>query len=582
MHPSRPAWLPSNSPVGTSSDLDRILGLPRRPAYDESSDYSALVARLTAEFRRPAGTMTLLPTQAFSIAEARSVGGLVGLIRVGGGKTLLGLLLPVALGVKRAVLLLPSQLKAQLLNRSFPELGKHWRIANVRGADVAYPDTDALIYPVSYSELSSLKQADVLEKYDPELIICDEAHHLRRLESARTRRFDRYVIAASRAGKLKHVIEMSGSMMSNSLRDLRFIRYALGRYAPIPWDEGTLNQWADALDPIDRPCPPGALVKLKSRPEESVRAAFRRRFVETPGVVATTESPLPIRLVIKERPLTLPKSVTDVLAQMRKTWVTPWGEEITDALTFSRYGRQIACGLLYRRIWPRNEPVSVREEWLEARAEWHREVRSYLATKAKEGMDSPLALANAARDGRRPSRNYERWVEVRDLAEPDVEPHWVDDFAVRDAVEWGRQHRGVIWYDHDAFGREVAALGGYPLIDGGQSGEAVLSGLSKFTQGSAPTVVASRHARGTGTDGLQHHYAEQLVTTPSSSGDKWEQLLGRLRRLGQDAPTVTTWVYLHTPECRTAFESARRDAEFLEETTGNQQMLTSATYAGPT
>lgn len=580
---SAPAWLPSTRPVGNSSDLERILALPRRPAFDEHRDSRAQVDAYTTEFRRPGGKMTLRPSQAFCLDEARRVGGLVALLGVGTGKTLLGLTLPLALGVKRAVLLMPPQLKTQLLERNYPDLSEHWRLPNVVGAGLVYPDTDAVIYPIAYSELSSLTKADVLERIQPEAIIADEAHNLRRLESARTKRFLRYVLAASKAGSLKSLCLMSGTLAQDSIEDLRFVCYALGKYAPVPWDVGTLRAWADALDPVDRPSPPGELVRLCA-PGESPRSGFRRRLVETPGVVATTTSPLAVKLVYRERPLETPKTVRDVLAEMHRTWTTPWGEEIEDALTFSRYARQIAAGLLYRRTWPRNEPLAVRQEWLEARAEWFREVRAYLtrpaAVTGRSVLDSPKALELAATDGRRPSRNFDRWSAVRNEAEPDQVAVWVDDFLVRDAIAWGREHRGVIWYEHDALGRRIAAEGGYALIDGGASGEAVLGALDAARRAGRehPTVVASRPARGTGTDGLQYHFWEQLITTTSSNGARTEQLLGRLHRLGTEARTITTWVYRHTPEMAAALDNARREAAFLLETTGNEQKLCVAEF----
>jgi hypothetical protein len=568
-----PVWVRRAPAVGKSSDLDRVAALPRRPAFDESHDYSALVEELTAAFRRPNGTMTLLPAQAFSLSEARSVGGLVGLLAVGSGKTLLSLLLPVAFGAKRTVLLLPPQLKAQLVQTSFPELSKHWRIPNVVGGVTAFGDTDAVIYPVAYSELSSLKRAGVLEALQPDCIVADEAHNLRRTESARTDRFLRYVIRAAKAGSLKHLALLSGTLAQRSIEDLRFICYALGKYAPIPWDVGTLKSWAAALDPVDEPAESGAL-DVFCDPGESVRTGFQRRLVETPGVVATRASAIATRHVFTERAWATPPAVTEALANMRRTWVTPWGEAFDTAIEFSRYARQMATGLLYRRVWPRGEPETVRKEWLEARAEWNSEVRDVLSRPRRDGMDSPQALELAAKDGRWRSRTWARWEAVRELAKPENEPYWVDDGLVKDAIAWGREHRGLIWYSYEALGERIAREGGFPWVAGGDEGDEALRKLD-----GSQSVVISRPSRETGTDGLQRLYSEQLVTTPSSAGARWEQLLGRLHRLGQSAPVVTTWVYRHTPELRSAFEAALEEAKFAQEVSGNEQKLSLSEYS---
>lgn len=573
-----PVWVNPGRAVEDSQDLRRIAALPERPAFDDRNDYSALVSKWTERVRRPGGTMILRPVQAFCLEEAERTGGLTGLLAVGVGKTLLGLLLPVALSSRKAVILLPAQLKAQLLQRNFPELSKHFRIPNVVGASPVYPDTEQVIYVVSYSELSSSKTASVLETIQPDTVIRDEAHSLRNASAARTKRWRRYEKAARAVGTLKHVCDMSGTMATKTIRDLDLAKSALGMGTPVPRDYGTLQEWAWALDPTkgdDLPAPPGELLRL-ARPGESARAAFRRRLTTTPGVVATTSNPILVGLRFQTRPLALPANVAKTLVEMRRTWVTPWGEEIQDAKDFSRYARQIAAGLLYRRTWPNNEPASARTEWLEARAEWHREVRAFLARSSKPGMDSPKLVAAAAANGKRPSAAYDRWAAVKDLAKPATEPYWCDDFLVKDAIAWGRAHVGLIWYEHVALGARVAAEGGFVHVPGGEVGEAALAALD-----GTRTVVISRPSRGTGTDGLQRLFDKQLVTTTSSNGSKWEQLLGRLHRSGSTADRVTTWVYRHTPEMIDAFDAAVRDAAFLEETTGNEQKLNSADFDFP-
>jgi hypothetical protein len=574
-----PVWLSKPAEVGSSTDLDRVCALPRRPAYTDDGDYGALAAALTAEFRSETGYMALRANQAVVLDEARRVGGVVGLLGVGSGKTLISLLLPIALGAERAALLLPSQLKAQLLQRSYPEMLEHWRLPTLHGAS-AKGTAPGVIYPVTYEELSRAKTARVLEELDPDVVVADEAHHLRRAVSVRTGRFLKFVVAACGRGSLRSICLLSGTLVRDSINDLAFVRWALGKYAPIPWDAGTLAAWAAALDPVPYPAPPGALLRLCD-PNEPPRSGFRRRFTETPGVVATTASPLPTRLVLESRSVKVPGSVLGALASLRDTWTTPWGEEFDDVLDFSRYADQIALGFAYRRTWPRGEPENIRREWLEARSAWNSEIRSVLdRSRGTAGRaDSPGLLEQAAREGRWASRTYARWAAVRDLAKPSQEPVWVDGGLVQDAVAWGRGRKGLIWTEYDAFGRAVAKAGGWPYVAGGAKGDRALSDL--LASKGATTAVLSIPARGVGTDGLQRHYTEQLVTTPPAGGAQWEQLLGRLVRLGQDAPVVCTGVYLHTPEYRRSFSDARRDAAFLAETTHNHQKLCSADVVVP-
>ena len=76
---------------------------------------------------------------------------------------------------------------------------------------------------------------------------------------------------------------------------------------------------------------------------EAVRAGFRRRLVETPGVVATEEGALGTSLVLHGmRPL-VPSIVNDALQKLRNKWEIG-GEELTNAQDYTRLARQQASG----------------------------------------------------------------------------------------------------------------------------------------------------------------------------------------------------------------------------------------------
>lgn len=572
---SAPIWVPNRVSVPNSSDLTRILALPTRPPFDDRADYSALVQELTAEFRLPSGAMQLLQQQAFSIQEMREVGGLVGLLSVGSGKTLLSLLLLLAMskrGVKRGVLLVPSATKAQLLKTQIPMLATHWRLPKVYTSSEEKSDSPGL-HLVTYTQLQKLETFNILEQLQPEMIIADEAQYLRRETSARSGRFLDYVKDACSAGTLRHIALLSGTMAQKSLLDLRFVVYALGKYAPIPIDRGVLQQWADALDPSESPAPFGALRQLCLE-GETPHEAFCRRLISTPGVVATRSTPIASKLKFVERPVVLSSKAAAAMKELRRTWTLPWGEEIAEASVFSLYARQLACGFLYKRIWPRNEPEDLRTEWLMAQSAWNAEVNRYITKNRKPGMDTELALRNAAINGTWKSGTWARWAKVKDLAHPENEAVWIDDFLVEDAVDWGRKHVGLIWYEFDAVGERIAQVGGFTQIGRGVAGERAMAGLTK----GVGAVVISRPSRYLGTDGLQYFFDEQLITTPMSGAAVNEQWLGRLHRLGQKSSVVTTHVYRHTPEVRQALEDAKIEAAYLQKTYSNQYKLCNAEF----
>jgi hypothetical protein len=121
-----------------------VLDLPGR---DLTSTYSASdFATLEAGLRAPPETRcicetlrkrcpsSLLTIQRLAILEAARVGGGIFPIGVGHGKTLTDLLLPLIMPeCKVAVLLLPANLRAQLVDVDWHYYGGHWRLPNLAG-----------------------------------------------------------------------------------------------------------------------------------------------------------------------------------------------------------------------------------------------------------------------------------------------------------------------------------------------------------------------------------------------------------------------------------------------------------------
>jgi hypothetical protein len=564
-------------PVGDSKDLQRVLALPRRTlTMPERTLFDGFKREGCGD---PACPLNggLRDIQAAALLEAKQAGGLLAPIAVGFGKTLVSLVLPTVLESKKTVLLVPPSLKPQLLERDYPHLAKHWRIPNLALGDVHYGDTDGLLWVVSYSALSTAPptdpetgqpQLDLLERLKPDLVVADEAHNVAN-PSARTRRFKRYF----KQNPTANLCALSGTMTSKSIKQYAHLaEIALGAGSPLPLYFPTLQEWSWALDPGDNQCEPGELLRLCG-PAEDVRSGFRRRLVETGGVVATSTGALGTSLVFHERVLAPDDATQRALRDLRSTWALPGGEELTDALSFSRAARQLACGVYLRWTWPRGEPVDVRMRWLEARRDWHRAIREKLKT-AGPGMDSPLLLARAASRGDWPCEAWQPWTEAKDTARPETEVVWVSTHMVEDAVAWGKKHVGVIWVEIPSVGERIAEVGGFPWFGAGPEASArILKETGKRT------VVASVQSHGEGKNMQCFH--TQLVTLPSSNGKKWEQLLGRLHRPGQQADEVGVVVYRHTEEMREALKKARDDASYIEATLGSQQKLLAATYTFP-
>jgi hypothetical protein len=310
--------------------------------------------------------------------------------------------------------------------------------------------------------------------------------------------------------------------------------------------------------------------------EETTREGYRRRLVETTGVVTSFDATLPVRLSLGVRtPPPAPPEVEQALAVLRGEAQRPDGEELTEQTEVAACARQLACGFFYRWIYPRGEPVELVERWFAARRAWFSELRRALEHDRRDMVDSPKLLRDAAERWHDPhyqgaaptwaSEAWPAWRDVRELVVPEVAHTWLSDWLVRDAVTWGREHVGVIWYGHRVVGEAIARAGGWRLYGGGdQASEDLLQDAGDRT------VVASIKAHGTGKNMQPWH--EALVTHVSSDAGVWEQLLARHHRTGQ-RQDVRVWVYQHTVELRQALEDARERARYVHGTTGLEQRL---------
>lgn len=583
-------------PVGNSPDLERILALPRRPGDVEEWLDDDLVEYLSSLVRRPgAEDFRLFPIQAGALIDLTEQGGGLGPIGVGEGKTIISLLLPVMMKSKVAVIMVPPSLKSKLIDVEYPDLQKKLRLPALAGYPVRFGDEEGTIHVVSYSQLSSQSGAQILEQIRPDLIVCDEAHALKDMSAARTKRFFRYL----RVNRQVRVVFLSGTLTSRSIKDFAHLsNAALKEGSPTPLSFPVIQEWAGALDARDEDerTPPGQLRRLCEREDEDVLVAYQRRLRETPGVVASGARIIPNGIIIQERKLTTPPEVEEALETLRKMNETPSGEELVYSLDVHRAGLQLSAGMYSRWIWPRGEPAEIIREWREARSVWRREKREYLKHRAREHMDSPGFLESAAKrwyngythdekdypalslNGPLPvwaAASYPRWADIEDKAEPQTEYVWISDFMVKDAVKFGKQAPCIIWYEHRDLGRRIAAEGGFRLFGEGEEASRELPALASSSGAGKETIVCSVQAHHKGHNLQAWH--KMLVTTWPSSGSTIEQLIGRAHREGQKEDDVLIWTYQHTPEVRKCFRDSQTRAKYIQTITGSAQRLCRAT-----
>lgn len=539
--------------VPNSIELQRVLALPRRDL-----DLST-VEDVTHIFHKPGGTMSLLPIQSASLIEAAIMNGLFGPLPVGEGKTLLSLLLPTALDSKKAVLLVPAPLREKTRREIAEVYSKHFELPL------------SVLTIVAYTELSSQKDADILERLKPDLIIGDEAHALRHKNTARWRRLDRYAKAHPEC----RFAWLSGTITSDSIRNYaHLIELALRKASPLPRGYREVMDWAGAIDvKPEYVMLPGALKKLCAEGED-VRAGYSRRLIQSRGVITTKKPSIGTSLVIRKLVPKIPERVQAVLKEIKKSWSVE-GNQFGDILQQHAYLRQVACGFYYLWDWPGGV---VDHEWLKARSAWHTAVGERLQ-HPKPGMDSVGLCALAADRWLKGKREgvvwncpeWADWKAVKHRPEPPKKTVWIDDFLCRDALARAAEHvkEGdpcILWVENRAIGFRLAEISGLVYYGEGTSADGVDQDI----------LIASRRVQATGIN-FQHHYGSCLFFVPPSGVDA-EQSIGRIHRRGQQRDQVTASWYGHTPELVASMERARAQALYQETTLQQKQKLCYASY----
>lgn len=616
---------PRGAPVSNSEDLTRILAIPRRKPLDLNSvEADAMVEYEMRKYARhnpncvckdidlqiKLGNRTcikrFLPVQAWALYEMSLMGGLVGSVPVGAGKTLLSVMGALALGEANTLLLVPPGLIEQLI-LDYQLIAEHFIVPSIivtrsGGYSNSWKRVRSgmpILHVLPYSLLQTKGNSTWIDNLGPTAIIADEVDALKDLGSARTKRIIRYFTGNDQMTPEQRAVRSrtkfacwTGSLTDQSVTEYSHLAaFALKYNSPVPLDQNTALEWARCLDAVPNPAPPGALIKL-CNPGESVRSAYRRRLSETCGFIVTGTSNVKIsggeslvRNNISERePPVIPSIVQSALDCVRNferpdtLAGSKYNEEIVEAMEQARYAQQIATGMFYRWIFPRQEPASLIDSWFAARKAWRKEQR-YKLFENIEQMDSPGLLEDAAKRyyGELPkelgkpvwkSEAWPAWRDVKDLVVPKTQAVRLHPFLVEDATQWATSNLGIVWYNMVEFAQWMGELSGLPVHEGGPHAAAAL----RKERGDR-SIIASIKSHGRGRNGLQFLFDKQLIAQTPASARIYEQLLGRLHRQGQKSNVVHTEVYLHTPEVSNSFEQALRRAEYVKETMGQNQKI---------
>jgi hypothetical protein len=549
-------------------DVSRIIALPRSPAVP--------VFDISRKLRPNATGIALRPVQQQALDALAATGGLLGVIGVGHGKSYIALLAGLAVNADNVIVLV-SPATVPYMQKLLEDLCARYHMPKVR--------------IVSWGNLSSQEANELLTEWSRfmqgnALLVADEAHFARNFDAARTRRLRVWL------DYHPHVkfVALSGTMTTRRMTDFAWLAArALGAASPVPtgeqcgaWDRVLANdmqspadfgavrpllEWAGCQD-----IPQKVGMRLTDAQQQTVREAFAERLRTCPGVVLTQGASCDASLYLSGMPIWdhALRNIRKRAEEIARTYRDPAGVELADEAEVARTAKRLSLGYYYQWAWPNNKPDY---EWMEKRQAWARKCRWLIENYARAGFDTRGLVENEARklmqQGSQAQwvQTYADWAAIENRAAPIKAVTWVDDHPLREIVAWARRYAPcLIWYDEEAVADKLDELGVQVYYAGEQIDNSQC----------ANTVALSVTAHGGSGLNLQG-WSRQVFTCVPSNGATWEQVLGRTHRQGQQSDEVWAWVPQYTAPLRRALEQARRDASWIETSTGNKQKLLLAT-----
>jgi hypothetical protein len=243
----------------------------------------------------------------------------------------------------------------------------------------------------------------------------------------------------------------------------------------------------------------------------------------------------------------------------------------TEAPQVAEAAKQIAQGFYYIWDWPEGKVDIL---WLEARSDWNKAVRKILQ-RNREGLDSPALVNDACEEvhtGKKiPEITSEImqawyvWGTQKHKPQPPIKVVWLSLALLEDALKWATQDSKprIIWYKHKEIEEQLSKH--IPVFGAGTDppeDHPVTCAMSIASQGEGKNL---------------HGWAHNLVLCPPSSGQPWEQLLGRTHRAKQQSDEVWCTYYDNLKPFSSAMRKAYASAQYFQASLGVPQKLLYAT-----
>lgn len=541
--------------VVSEEEVSEPVRIANLPTYD----YKAV--DLTSHFKSPEGTMTLRPLQNKAIQTCMDAGGGVLLLGCGVGKTLISFLLPVAMKARNPLLLLP----AALVTKTKAEFFSYEANFKIKLPEI-----------MSYEKLSRRSAQKYLTELNPDLIIADEAHHLKSIDSTRTGRLGKYLV--NNPG-CKFVV-MSGTLFNKSVADFAHLSdWALEEGSPVPNNHRDTEVFDLVLT--------GEANSYQYRQFEpmmvwgnSARSAVYNRLNSAQGVVLTTDEAVPSSLRLIKLQGKVPDELQKAINQCFESGAM--SQVLTDmdldfdisAINASQHLwddldqfalralGQMLSGCLYYWNWPDNEAD---DEWLLARKEWRRAVR-IIREMDIEDYDSPHIIETDFYDLPQDivdafSNSHDKWQTVKHRPAPPRDSVWVSDYMITYIANWVSEQTipYIIWVDSVELGDRLSECLNITYYGAGAEVPTV-----------AEPCIMSIRSHGTGKN-LQA-WSVNLVVSAIADPSTWEQMIARTHRNGQLADEVLVYVFSHSI-FGSSFGNAYKQAKVVSETTGQPQRI---------
>lgn len=505
-------------PASNMSDAYRITSLPiiAPPNAEDIEAYNREWVYPHALFEG----FRIKLTQVWGALSYRHFGGLLGLIAVGEGKTLLAFLIAseaIRNGKKKVLLLVPSQGYPQMTDVDIPWASRRVRLPyefiklgegrSNRLAQVASNFHGCYIMP--YSLLSLPHGTEMLEDIHPDLIISDESHRLKNRNTARTKRLLKYF----EKHPSTQLVAMSGTITKKSIKDFAHLaRWALRDLCPTPIHNNVVEDWSCVLDTdgsfdtslVDADIMIGWAKNHFSHDTfedtvEGFRKAFRYRLESCPGVVTAYGTGVDSSLVLSNfiGPNEFGPRLQTLIDKVETFMETPNGDPISHAMLGYKWLYELNAGFYNELYWPEvsqiaEEPwkycskngwdtdhislpdafaeqfLALAKEAKEAYDRYQTALREWLRIHYIPGIDTPMSVGQDME--LHGSRNvgealYAAWKESKEAFDPRLPVRQersirVDPFKIQECVKWiinAPQDRPVlVWYFHQEIGNWVA------------------------------------------------------------------------------------------------------------------------------